>query len=388
MSDAQGHEGVVLDIPEEQLHRAERQDQPNGGRALRPVAAQRGREADEDPDEHHARERAEDAVHRDGIRPAEQNLAELPPLGMEEDIQRRLPHIGEPVGIGECLYQQLGVPPAQVADGEDVEAHAGDEADRQPHSGRREPHPRERRAHRWDRLPELFTAPGKRERDQGEQPAHRRRQVGDRPKSPGNLFRKERSCEMECNHQRRHDAKREQQAARRFGQTRRHNNDFTACGGARQKAHAGHPVRLRIAFGRSIVRALQWCVLANMILTNLFLHPLGPALILSLGGVVLAVLRRMAWRSAVSAQMVSGRPLKALPKTWLSDVRLPVALLAVLAATALLIYLRTISPRPVMAWTWQPLTVAGQRDGMADGCMELDRIRPDHRTHRHRNPSG
>ena len=96
-----------------------------------------------------------------------------------------------------------------------------------------------------------------------------------------------------------------------------------------------------------------------MILTNLFLHPLGPALILSLGGVVLAVLRRMARRSAVTAQMIAGRPLRALPKSWSFDARLPVALLAVLAATALLVHLRMLSPRPVLSWTWQPLTVAG-----------------------------
>jgi len=96
-----------------------------------------------------------------------------------------------------------------------------------------------------------------------------------------------------------------------------------------------------------------------MILTNLFLHPLGPALILSLGGVVLAVLRRMARRSAVTAQMIAGRPLRALPKSWSFDARLPVALLAILAATALLVHLRTLSPRPVLSWTWQPLTVAG-----------------------------
>ncbi len=96
-----------------------------------------------------------------------------------------------------------------------------------------------------------------------------------------------------------------------------------------------------------------------MILKTLFLHPLGPALILSLGGVALAVLRRMARRNAVSEQMISGRLLKALPKSWLYDVRLPLALLAVLASTALLVHLRTLSPRPILAWTWQPLTVAG-----------------------------
>lgn len=96
-----------------------------------------------------------------------------------------------------------------------------------------------------------------------------------------------------------------------------------------------------------------------MILKTLVLHPLGPALILALGGAVLAVLRRIARRRAVLAQMIAGYPLSEPPKSRLIDIRLPIALLAVLGATALLLYLRTLSPRPVLAWTWQPLTVAG-----------------------------
>lgn len=96
-----------------------------------------------------------------------------------------------------------------------------------------------------------------------------------------------------------------------------------------------------------------------MILKTLVLHPLGPALILTLGGAVLAVLRRIARRRAVLAQMIAGHPLGEPPKSRLVDVRLPIALLAVLLATALLLYLRTLDPRPVLAWTWQPLTVAG-----------------------------
>lgn len=96
-----------------------------------------------------------------------------------------------------------------------------------------------------------------------------------------------------------------------------------------------------------------------MILRTLFLHPLGPALILALGSAVLAVLRRIARRNAVLAQMIAGRPLSELPKSRLLDARLPFALLAVLAAAVLLVRFRLIDPRPVLAWTWQPLTVAG-----------------------------
>ena len=96
-----------------------------------------------------------------------------------------------------------------------------------------------------------------------------------------------------------------------------------------------------------------------MILKTLFFHPLGPALILSLGGGLLAVLRRMALRRAILAEMIAGRPLVGLPKSRLLDVRLPLALLAILGATALLVHLRSLSPQPILAWTWQPLTVAG-----------------------------
>lgn len=96
-----------------------------------------------------------------------------------------------------------------------------------------------------------------------------------------------------------------------------------------------------------------------MILQTLFLHPLGPALILILGGIVLTVLRRAARRNAVLAQMIAGRPLSELPRSWLDELRTPLALLSALAAIALLIHLRGMSPRPALTWTWQPLTVAG-----------------------------
>lgn len=96
-----------------------------------------------------------------------------------------------------------------------------------------------------------------------------------------------------------------------------------------------------------------------MILKTLLLHPLGPALVLILGGAVLAGLRRSTRRRAVLAQMIAGRPLSEPPKSRLIEIRLPIALLTVLSATALLVFLRTLSSRPVLVWTWQPLTVAG-----------------------------
>ncbi|MGE5532151.1 MAG: hypothetical protein ACM3VW_08560, partial [Bacteroidota bacterium] len=71
------------------------------------------------------------------------------------------------------------------------------------------------------------------------------------------------------------------------------------------------------------------------------------------------MLRRIARRRAVLAQMIAGRPLSEPPGSRLVDIRLPIALITVLGATALLLYLRTLSPRPALAWTWQPLTVAG-----------------------------
>lgn len=96
-----------------------------------------------------------------------------------------------------------------------------------------------------------------------------------------------------------------------------------------------------------------------MKLVSLFVQPLGPALILSLGGILLAVLRRQMRRKAVLAQMIAGRSLPAWPRFKLYAARLPLALLAVLAAALLLVHLRTVSPRPTLGWTWQPLTVAG-----------------------------
>lgn len=99
--------------------------------------------------------------------------------------------------------------------------------------------------------------------------------------------------------------------------------------------------------------------LTYMKLVSLFVQPLGPALILSLGGIVLALLRRRMRRKAVIAQMIAGRSLPVLPRFGLYEVRLPLALLAVLAAALLIFHVRTVSPQPTLGWNWQPLTVAG-----------------------------
>ena len=74
---------------------------------------------------------------------------------------------------------------------------------------------------------------------------------------------------------------------------------------------------------------------------------------------MLAVLRRIARRNAVLAQMIAGRPMSEPPRSRLFDLRSPLALRHVLAATALLLHLRVFRPPPDSGWTWQPLTVAG-----------------------------
>jgi hypothetical protein len=98
-----------------------------------------------------------------------------------------------------------------------------------------------------------------------------------------------------------------------------------------------------------------------MLLNSLLLQPLGPAVVLVLGGLLLALGRRLARSSALWADsMAATRPDRADElKVWLHLLRIPVALLISAAAGVLLLHLRNLAPRPVLAWNWQPLTVAG-----------------------------
>ena len=98
----------------------------------------------------------------------------------------------------------------------------------------------------------------------------------------------------------------------------------------------------------------------------LFLHPLGPALILALGGLSI-------WLgSAMVRWLRSQGPALAILRPAVGD-RLPglrafVGLLAVAGALAALVLLRAPPIQANLRWTWQPLTVAGSAlDWRLDG---------------------
>lgn len=94
-----------------------------------------------------------------------------------------------------------------------------------------------------------------------------------------------------------------------------------------------------------------------MILKSLFLQPLGPALVLAIAGILLALARRFG-RGAVTwfgAQV--SRSGRWLPRLY--GLRLPFALLALLIAAAILVWSHQADVEPFVAWQWQPLTVAG-----------------------------
>jgi len=81
---------------------------------------------------------------------------------------------------------------------------------------------------------------------------------------------------------------------------------------------------------------------------TLFLHPLGPTLVLALGGLLLTLGRRVRHR------VVRGRldGLSSRFGTWF-------AMLVVVGATTVLVLLRVPPIRADLRWVWQPLTVAG-----------------------------
>jgi hypothetical protein len=97
-----------------------------------------------------------------------------------------------------------------------------------------------------------------------------------------------------------------------------------------------------------------------MIVKLLSLQPLGPALVLALGASLLMLWRWLALRrkaGVIALRGASGRTTG--PDSWFVRLQLPAALLVIFAALILLLLLRAIAARPVLSWTWQPLTVAG-----------------------------
>jgi hypothetical protein len=98
-----------------------------------------------------------------------------------------------------------------------------------------------------------------------------------------------------------------------------------------------------------------------MSITALFLHPLGPALILGLGGLVVALSRRviadpLPLSDAASSSELQDPYRRARLR---AALRALFALVVVFASLALLLFLRVRPGHASLTWTWQPLTVAG-----------------------------
>jgi hypothetical protein len=107
-----------------------------------------------------------------------------------------------------------------------------------------------------------------------------------------------------------------------------------------------------------------------MTLKSLFLHPLGPALVLTLGGLLLSLTTRLAFGRALGASTVD-TPLRQERLARFRAaliIRSILAFLVVLCAGVVLWQLRAHPERASLAWQWQPLTVAGTSLGWhADG---------------------
>ncbi|OQA41706.1 MAG: hypothetical protein BWY52_02487 [Chloroflexi bacterium ADurb.Bin325] len=94
-----------------------------------------------------------------------------------------------------------------------------------------------------------------------------------------------------------------------------------------------------------------------MILKSLLLQPLGPALVLAIAGVLLALMRRLGRGVATWAGAQAIQPARWQP--WPYALRLPFALLGVVSAAAVLVWFRRSGAEGMTGWQWQPLTVAG-----------------------------
>lgn len=81
---------------------------------------------------------------------------------------------------------------------------------------------------------------------------------------------------------------------------------------------------------------------------TLFFQPLGPALILALGGLSFWAISWLTWRYALARRAVAAH--------WF---RLPLAFLIVAAATWLWLRIAATPAAQNLGWKWQPLTVAG-----------------------------
>jgi hypothetical protein len=98
-----------------------------------------------------------------------------------------------------------------------------------------------------------------------------------------------------------------------------------------------------------------------MSITALILHPLGPALILGLGGLLIALSRRVIADPLPPSSVAAAYPSPVLLRRGRFRPVLR-ALFAIVVAIAALVLLLLLQDRPnhaILTWIWQPLTVAG-----------------------------
>lgn len=97
-----------------------------------------------------------------------------------------------------------------------------------------------------------------------------------------------------------------------------------------------------------------------MILQTIFFNPLGPALILALGGLVAMFGRLLTYRTLLRPGLYSLHSGNAVAlKPAIARLRAPLALLVLAGAAAVLLLLRHSMTDIAVHWDWQPLTVAG-----------------------------
>lgn len=97
-----------------------------------------------------------------------------------------------------------------------------------------------------------------------------------------------------------------------------------------------------------------------MIVQTLFLQPLGPALVMALGGLAMTLSRRLARRPLLNTRgLAFATAAPGYSPSRLPRLSLLLALLISITAAGAWYLLRFPPARSVLLWAWQPLTVAG-----------------------------
>ena len=128
--DGDGGQGVVFDIAEEELHRAQAEQESGHEQALAAAAARFPGQLQHHKDVDRAGRNTGDGVGGEGIGPLPKALAERPQLRVPEDGQGRLPGVDQAqgrIGIGDGVGEDVGVAPARVNQAQGPEEGHGEQ---------------------------------------------------------------------------------------------------------------------------------------------------------------------------------------------------------------------------------------------------------------------